>query len=240
MPKKCGTTLVMWNRPGAVPGGGSCTAGVAHLPSRITRGGGCVMRDPAKARAAQEAVFAPLRAAYLRNPKRCPQCWDAIPWKMRLKTECCSRTCAAYRMHGTTGSKKLRPPVNKYCPGCSKRLAPKRHYCSAKCQQVVAWKKRRAEIERSGEISNGSPVVIRRYLRDARGNACEICHTSEWMGAPVPLIADHIDGHAENNKITNLRLVCSNCDGQLPTSRGRNLGNGRVKRRVFYAKHGYC
>ena len=39
-----------------------------------------------------------------------------------------------------------------------------------------------------------------------------------------------------NNIISNLRLVCPNCDSQLPTYKNRNKGNGRHSRRVRYSK----
>jgi hypothetical protein len=47
-------------------------------------------------------------------------------------------------------------------------------------------------------------------------------------------ILDHIDGNSSNNDITNLRLVCSNCDSQLPTYKSKNKGNGRHYRRERY------
>lgn len=47
---------------------------------------------------------------------------------------------------------------------------------------------------------------------------------------------DHIDGDATNNHRDNLRMVCSNCDSQLPTFKSRNRGNGRHFRRERYAE----
>jgi len=50
------------------------------------------------------------------------------------------------------------------------------------------------------------------------------------------LFLDHIDGNSENNARENLRLVCPNCDSQLPTFKYRNYGNGRHKRKERYAE----
>jgi hypothetical protein len=57
-----------------------------------------------------------------------------------------------------------------------------------------------------------------------------------WNGAELRFVLDHVDGNANNNSRENLRLVCPNCDMQLPTSRGKNRGNGRHSRRVRYAE----
>lgn len=46
---------------------------------------------------------------------------------------------------------------------------------------------------------------------------------------------DHINGDPTDNRVTNLRLVCGNCDMQLPTYKARNRGNGRAWRRRRYA-----
>ena len=48
-------------------------------------------------------------------------------------------------------------------------------------------------------------------------------------------ILDHVDGDASNNRRENLRLVCPNCDSQLPTFKARNRGNGQAWRRQRYA-----
>lgn len=51
----------------------------------------------------------------------------------------------------------------------------------------------------------------------------------------MPLILDHVDGDSDNWYLTNLRLVCGNCDMQLPTYKSKNWGNGRASRRKRYA-----
>lgn len=52
---------------------------------------------------------------------------------------------------------------------------------------------------------------------------CAICLTEPvWMGKEMPLILDHINGINNDNRIENLRFVCSNCDSQLPTYKSKN------------------
>jgi hypothetical protein len=56
------------------------------------------------------------------------------------------------------------------------------------------------------------------------------------MGQELVLIVDHIDGDSTNNQRDNLRLLCPNCDSQLPTFKARNRGQGRAWRRLRYAE----
>ncbi|HNP56535.1 MAG TPA: HNH endonuclease [Gordonia sp. (in: high G+C Gram-positive bacteria)] len=59
--------------------------------------------------------------------------------------------------------------------------------------------------------------------------------TNEWKGSELAFVLDHIDGDSSNNRPENLRLVCPNCDSQLPTYKSRNRGSGRAWRRQRYA-----
>jgi len=38
------------------------------------------------------------------------------------------------------------------------------------------------------------------------------------------MILDHKDGNCNNNETYNLRYLCPNCNSQLPTAGGRNIG----------------
>jgi hypothetical protein len=80
-----------------------------------------------------------------------------------------------------------------------------------------------------------SILPIKRRILLERGNTCEICGNTEWMDKPIPLVLDHIDGNSSNNTKENLRLVCGNCDMQLPTYKSKNKGNGRAFRRQRYS-----
>ena len=46
---------------------------------------------------------------------------------------------------------------------------------------------------------------------------CHICGLTEWMGKPIVLQLDHINGDNRDNRIENLRLLCPNCHSQTET-----------------------
>ena len=64
--------------------------------------------------------------------------------------------------------------------------------------------------------------ILRRNLIEYRCSCCGI--GPEWQGKPMPLILDHINGVNNDNRLENLRFVCSNCDSQLPTYKSKNKG----------------
>ena len=126
------------------------------------------------------------------------------------------------------------------CLGCGATLT-KRHqktFCSNRCQRamertanVAAWL-----ASGVGAPGSGRGHYIRTYLLQEQGNACAVCGcATTWQGRELRLVLDHIDGNASDSRRENLRLVCPNCDSQLPTFKARNRGNGRAWRRQRYA-----
>ncbi|UVO14896.1 HNH endonuclease [Mycobacterium sp. SVM_VP21] len=84
----------------------------------------------------------------------------------------------------------------------------------------------------------GRTSYLGNYVRDheQHGGCCAICGIEgKWNGVTLTLIIDHLDGDASNNRRENLRLVCPNCDSQLPTYKAKSRGNGRYYRRQRYA-----
>ncbi len=109
---------------------------------------------------------------------------------------------------------------------------------------TVPWNKGKTFPERkAGTIVNGSGAkksddeVFVEHSTYARHNlknrirkrnmieyVCAICGIGpEWQGKPMPLILDHINGVYNDNRLENLRFVCSNCDSQLDTYKSRNI-----------------
>ena len=53
---------------------------------------------------------------------------------------------------------------------------------------------------------------------------CECCGQDEnWRGKIMTLILDHKDGINNNNELSNLRFLCSNCDSIQDTYKSKNI-----------------
>ncbi len=129
--------------------------------------------------------------------------------------------------------KKPRTP----CRNCGKE--PYRSfyiYCCNACQQEYQYQKLVREWksgDRTGLQSIGIVATyVKKYLRIKYENKCCFCDWSKVNPKTgiVPLVADHIDGNWKNNKESNLRLLCPNCDSLTPTFAALNKGNGRKNR----------
>lgn len=67
---------------------------------------------------------------------------------------------------------------------------------------------------------------LKKHLLKLRGWICENCKLDTWMGVPIPLECDHIDGDRTNNNLENLKILCCNCHALTPTWRGRGRKKG--------------
>lgn len=68
----------------------------------------------------------------------------------------------------------------------------------------------------------------KKYFLEEQEHCCAICGMKdEWNGKQLIFVLDHIDGNADNNNRDNLRLICPNCDSQLPTYKSRNKKSAR-------------
>lgn len=106
-----------------------------------------------------------------------------------------------------------------------------RKFCTNKCQNIFQTRiltEKNIKLLIEGKLSDVARQRIKRtMLAYGIPNRCAICNITDWLGKPLPFVLDHIDGSSNNNKLENLRFLCSNCDSQTETYKGRNKGKGR-------------
>jgi Zn finger protein HypA/HybF involved in hydrogenase expression len=162
------------------------------------------------------------KLAYEENPKMCKQCGIKLPYEKRRHTFC-SHTCAGNFNRKGVFRPHAHSDVCANCGGVKERRSNK--YCNACIEKRIF--NRRTSLEESRDDRSRKRIIV-----EERGWKCAVCGLSEWMGKPIPLDLDHVDGNADNNTLENLRLICPNCHAQTETYKGANAGKGSSRQKM--------
>lgn len=119
------------------------------------------------------------------------------------------------------------------CLNCQKETGNKK-YCNNTCQQEYSRKTFIKNYYENQHLFVDLPYTsktLKDLVLKEQNFFCNICFLPNlWMGKPLTLILDHIDGNAHNQTRKNLRCICSNCDSQLPTYKSKNKNSARRDR----------
>lgn len=130
--------------------------------------------------------------------------------------------------------------MKKICLSCENEFNARRavyKYCNNKCQQDFQYRQFIKEWLtglKSGCSGKTKQIskYIRRYLHETRGTACEECGWDKRHPVDNAVLTEieHIDGNAENNLLSNLKVLCPNCHSMTPTFRARNKNSTRERK----------
>lgn len=168
---------------------------------------------------------------YEASPKFCQFCGKKISFERRRAKFCNSSCSASFNNTGRNrhlNNIKLRPPV--FC-SCGNTKNRHNKYCAECAQKHVYRRVNSTEVAKTDRSR-------KRIVIETKGYQCSVCSISNWMAKPIKLELDHIDGNADNNQITNLRLLCPNCHSQTDTYKSANTGKNSSRqemRRKRYA-----
>ena len=152
---------------------------------------------------------------------------------------CCSAKCSN-KLAVLTRESKIKnirhDDIIRECVFCKKELThPKRRnknpHCSIKCTQnhKLSVRYELAKTNNSYINITTKPATVKAIIVFKHGHKCMICGITEWRKEKVPITLDHINGNSDDWSFVNLRIICRNCDGLLPTFAGRNIGSNKIK-----------
>jgi len=103
------------------------------------------------------------------------------------------------------------------------------HFIGIKIQ-----KRNNEEIFKTDSKVNRSTLRKRIIDNNLIPYICQNCNCNdEWMGKKMPFILDHINGIGEDNRIENLRWLCSNCDSIQDTYKSKNKNSSKSRKRII-------
>ena len=77
----------------------------------------------------------------------------------------------------------------------------------------------------NSQYTNG-PLLKKRLIKEKEFEyKCYNCNLTEWMGKPIPIEVEHINGIHTDNRIENLTFLCCNCHALTETYKGKNVKN---------------
>ena len=131
--------------------------------------------------------------------------------------------------------------MKELCRKCKKPTSGKTEYgFCRKCSSIeiarIKTEEKFLNWLETGDMGISVAATVRGTFRERLllhyGNKCSICgQKPEWNGLELVLVLDHIDGNAGNDKETNLRFICPNCDSQLETFKSKNRESARRHRK---------
>jgi hypothetical protein len=162
--------------------------------------------------------------------KICKLCGNAFETKDKRRKFCSMSCSAKFNNKGVTRHRKI--PKSRICEYCKCEFVVTQKNRSNKfCPRCIDNRVYNRQFVYSGLKTDKGRKL---YLIEEYGHRCSVCNNTTWMGKPISLELDHLDGNHTNNDKKNVRLICPNCHAQTGNYKGKNRGNGREWRRLRY------
>lgn len=93
------------------------------------------------------------------------------------------------------------------------------------------------ELLVEGKSKNNCNLKKRLIQSGLIENKCSICgNNGFWMGSPISLDLDHVNGNHEDNTLSNLRILCPNCHRQTKNFGSKNSRQIKIERPIKVKK----
>lgn len=86
------------------------------------------------------------------------------------------------------------------------------------------------EVMTKDSSYNRTKLKERLFKEGLKEKKCEICGISEWQGKPISLQLHHINGINNDNRLSNLQILCPNCHSQTENFGSRGKGTAIIRK----------
>lgn len=98
---------------------------------------------------------------------------------------------------------------------------------------IFPWKKREdTDVFCENSEVDRSTVKNRILSKNLILYECKCGNKGEWLGQKMSLVLDHINGINNDNRLSNLRFICPNCDAVSPTYKNKNKNINKIKKSI--------
>jgi Zn finger protein HypA/HybF involved in hydrogenase expression len=77
---------------------------------------------------------------------------------------------------------------------------------------------------------NRTKLKERLFKEGLKEYKCELCGISEWNGKPLSLQLHHINGVNNDNRLSNLQILCPNCHSQTDNFSSKGKGTSIIRK----------
>ena len=138
----------------------------------------------------------------------------------------CDSGCGNFARYFSPGTGRFRclPSANS-CPVNRKKnsLGLKKAHKEGKIPTFTDEHRQKSIVNHRKNLVQSLPFerlgyqLRKKIVLEDQGYTCLSCGLNTWLGRPIMLELDHVDGNRNNNLRNNLRCLCPNCHSQTST-----------------------
>lgn len=169
---------------------------------------------------------------YLVINKKCEGCDNIYKceYKYRNERKYCSVSCSnKNRILSEEAKKKMSEAIKKKWQDGEYQKETKEQ----KTKRINALKQTWIDKLYEEDWGDLSFERKRKRLLHEQDYKCNKCGLKEWLGEPIKLEFEHIDGDNQNNKRENCEALCPNCHSYTETWRGGNKKVNKVSEKDY-------